>query len=203
MGMFDKTELGTASLSFAGARRGLSVSGIILPNQNLGESDNEAYRRVPDYNNDGTPKTYTRSGKPILRLEFLLQTDLTEWAQTSTKFEAKAIKDFPDVVDDGVRRWIGGAMYFDTAVKKALEKLGREPEVGGRMTIKVTGHDTGTIKNGPNAGDEYTSPILDVNWEPATAEGKRVAEAYREKHFVKEDVGAGMGFSDDSGDPPF
>lgn len=204
-GMYDDPTLGIAGVSFNGVRKGFEITGTILPNQDTGLSENEAYRKVQDTNSDGSPKVWAKSGSPKYRLEILLQTELRNWAGTSVEHEEKATTKFPDVVDDGVRRWIAGAMYADKALKDAYKRLG-DPEVGGKMTIKVVAMESITIQNGPDAGKSTLVPALKVDWQPATEEGRRIAEKYREEHFEKAEVSSGSGMYDEPQQeeaPPF
>lgn len=200
MGMFDEQVLGIPSVSLKGARKGTKVEGVILPQQKLnpktGAVDLLAYREDPDTDDQGNAKVYP-SGDPILVGKILLQTELRNWDQTSAEFEARAESDFPDEKDSGLRRWYIGSKYANQAVRAAFKTLKRAPEVGGKFSLEVVGQGKGTTKG----GEAYTFPELKVNWTPADAEGKKIAEAYAETLTPVEPAQPVAAFADD--EPPF
>lgn len=198
MGMFDEQSLPVPTISWVGARRGLEITGTILPLLQRGKAEPTPYRETPDTDRDGNPRTFP-SGDPILRGEFLIQTALSGWDRTSSEFEARTA-DFPDETDTGLRRWIVGSKYATQAVKAAYKKLRTKPEIGGTLTIKVTGIQQGTASN----GEKYTTPDLDVSWSPATPEGRKVADDYAEKNLKREEEFASSGaFGEQDAAPPF
>jgi hypothetical protein len=201
MGMFDEQQLGTPSISLKGARKGLRVEGVILPQQQhnakTGMTDLVAFHESPDTDDNGDPKLYP-SGDPILVGKVLLQTELRNWDVASAEFIERAESDFPDEQDTGLRRWFVGSKYARDAVRQTFKATKRAPEIGGRFTLEVVGSDSGTTK----AGEKYTFPKIKVTWEPADAEGRKIAEAYADTLSVPAyDAPAGSALADD--EPPF
>lgn len=183
MGMFDEQTLGNPALSFKGVRRGAKIEGVLLPVEKLntatGEVERKAWREDPARDQaTGEVKTYPKSGDPIMSTQFLLQTDLTDWKGTSAKFEQRAQEDFPDESDTGLRRWFAESAYTAKAVREAYKKIRKAPEVGGLLTIRVVSLKSGSIASGPNAGQSYEYPELEVSWTPADADGKTKVAAY-------------------------
>lgn len=204
MGMFDDAGLGIPAISFVGARKGLKITGIILPQGDPGKSKNEAYRKSDATDQKTGEVKKFKSGDPMPRFDFLLQTDERDWKLSSAKFETRAQDEFPDEVDTGLRRWIAEPKYAIEALKEAFKtKKSVDPEVGGRFTISVVGLKQGTIQQGDNAGDPYTTPQLTVGWEPPTSEGRALAEKYREEHLQRDDSGSGQMFAQEDDAPPF
>lgn len=177
MGMFDEQTLGTPPISFKRARKGTEFSGVILPirqkNRRTGVWDLVAYREDQDKDRTtGEPKVYP-SGDPVLVGQFHLQTELKNWDLTSAEFEERTAE-FPDETDTGLRRLFIGSKYLNQAVRATFKRLRKAPEVGGHLTVRVLGIKSDIAKN----GEKYTYPDVAVEWTPADAEGRKVAEAY-------------------------
>ena len=188
MGMFDEQQLGVPSISFKRAKRGTVIEGVILPirKRNASGTTEMVYYLETQDKDRATqePKVYP-SGDPVMVGRFDLQTELKDWDLASAEFEQRAAEDYPDETDDGKRRWYVGSKYANQAVREAFRRLKTAPEVGGRLTIKVTGIGSDTAKN----GEKYTYPQLVVDWSPATDEGRKIADAYADSLPKLDDQG--------------
>jgi hypothetical protein len=199
MGMFTEQQLGIPTLSIKGVKRGTVLKGVILPhaerNKKTGDVDflpcKEGFAR--DKNNQ--PRLFP-SGDPIPNAIFLLQTEMKDWDYTSPEFQEKAANDFPDETDDGKRRFWVESKYTTQAVKAAFKRIKKAPEVGGEFTITVKG-----IKTGQGSQGDYTYPEIEVDWKPATAEGKAIVARYDVPMPPEPETGMFATQQDDEGDP--
>lgn len=180
MGMFDPLTLGIPTLSLKTARKGLVIQGVLLPiptpNPDTGVVDLLAFREDQDRDDQGRPKTYPRTGNPIMVGQFCIQTTqpkLSDWDYTSVEFQSRT-EQFPDETDQGIRRWFLGSKYASDAVRAAYRTLRVPPEVGSPFRIEVLAMKQATAGN----GEKYVAPDLAVAWKPADDEGKRIASEY-------------------------
>lgn len=185
MGLFDEPELGLPSLSMKGIRKGWKLEGIVLPTPKRRESggyDLVPYREDPDRDQAGNVRLFP-SGDPIMVGQVRLQTKLRGWDATSQEFQMK-LESFPEAEDDGVRVWYIGSKYATQAVRAAMKRLRKPPEIGGTFTIEATAIKQGSAVNKETQQTEkYTYPDLAVSWTPSTPEGLAVVKEYTDNRL--------------------
>lgn len=89
-----------------------------------------------------------------------------------SKPKVRAAKEDPEFVDNGIRRFIVDGADIPTKFKDAVRKVGtRGPQIGQRLTVKLTGRV-------PNVGKDGERRVHEVTIEPATVETLSLVQKY-------------------------
>lgn len=89
-----------------------------------------------------------------------------------SKPKVRAAKEDPEFVDNGVRRFIVDGADIPPKFKAAVQRLGtRGPQVGQRLTVKLTGRV-------PNVGKDGEKRVHEITLEAATPETMDLVKKY-------------------------
>jgi hypothetical protein len=200
MGFFD-TQLGLPALSWKTARKGTTITGLIVP------QDGKAYiEQQQTAQGSGKPLTWD-DGRPRMQAVVMLLTDLTDWQGCSEEWVEKWEAEPEDdrISDVGLRRWFVAGASAPKETKQALRAIKkRDLEVGMTVTVRL-------LDRKPNdGGREGKTNVFSVTVEPATPESVQRANSHAQVTAAPASPGGwGGGDSSSAGgdvaddEPPF
>lgn len=158
---------GVPSLSWKGADKGTTVTGVIVPVENE-DGATVAYKTTQQTDMDSGEPKFFKDGSPMTQAEITLATDLTEFKRTSAPYRDNLAD---DAEDNGLRRLFVSGASLPKAFKQALKDAkAKKPEVGGTVTVTF-------VKDEPVEGSKFRKNVFEVAYEKPTGESVAKAEA--------------------------
>lgn len=181
---------GVPGISWKGMKKGTSITGVIVPVQDEGET--KAYRTTKQTDIDTGEVLNYKDGSPRTQAELTLATDLTGHEHTSTSYQDNVSEDDED---NGLRRLFVRGPSLPKQFKEALKAAkAKKPEVGGTVTVTF-------VKDEPIEGSKFRKNLFEVAYEKPT--GESVAKAEAAAALLDDQGGADEGSGEKDEEPPF